>query len=176
MVLHTEHLCHPTNYQRGRAQPVSFLVFHYVGSAGGAESTPGTTRTPPMWARPPTTLWTMLPALRCGRACRRRTPPGTAGPRSTSTPAAATRTASALRCAVTSGPTAFGTSTSPPCRRRRTGPGHHGPLRHPHGSCAPPLRRDREAVPPAWWMRPRGRTSRKTGGREICSLKSSSIP
>lgn len=38
MVLHTEHLCHPTNYQRGRAQPVSFLVFHYVGSAGGAES------------------------------------------------------------------------------------------------------------------------------------------
>ena len=29
---------HPENYQRGRAQPVSFLVFHYVGATGGARA------------------------------------------------------------------------------------------------------------------------------------------
>lgn len=38
MVIHADHLCHPTNYQRGRAQPVSFLVFHYVGATGGAQA------------------------------------------------------------------------------------------------------------------------------------------
>ena len=35
MVLHTGYPCHPGNYQRGRAQPVSFLVYHYVGATGG---------------------------------------------------------------------------------------------------------------------------------------------
>lgn len=38
MVIHTDYLCNPFNYQRGRAQPVSFLVFHYVGATGGAEA------------------------------------------------------------------------------------------------------------------------------------------
>ena len=38
MVLHTDYPCHPGNYQRGRAQPVSFLVCHYVGASGGAEA------------------------------------------------------------------------------------------------------------------------------------------
>lgn len=36
MAVHTDYLCHHTNYQRGRAQPVSFLVYHYVGATGGA--------------------------------------------------------------------------------------------------------------------------------------------
>ena len=35
MVLHTDYPCHPGNYQRGRAKPVSFLVYHYVGATGG---------------------------------------------------------------------------------------------------------------------------------------------
>lgn len=38
MVIHTDYLCNPFNYQRGRAKPVSFLVFHYVGATGGAEA------------------------------------------------------------------------------------------------------------------------------------------
>lgn len=38
MVIHTDILCHQTNYQRGRAKPVSFLVYHYVGATGGAEA------------------------------------------------------------------------------------------------------------------------------------------
>lgn len=38
MVIHTDILCHQTNYQRGRAKPASFLVFHYVGATGGAEA------------------------------------------------------------------------------------------------------------------------------------------
>lgn len=38
MVIHTNYFCHHTNYQRGRAQPVSFLVFHYVGATGSAEA------------------------------------------------------------------------------------------------------------------------------------------
>lgn len=36
MVIHKDYPCHVDNYQRGRAQPVSFLVFHYVGATGGA--------------------------------------------------------------------------------------------------------------------------------------------
>ena len=38
MVLHTDYPCHPGNYQRGRAQPVSFLVYHYVGATGGGKA------------------------------------------------------------------------------------------------------------------------------------------
>lgn len=38
MVIHTDYPCNPFNYQRGRAKPVSFLVFHYVGATGGAEA------------------------------------------------------------------------------------------------------------------------------------------
>ena len=38
MVIHTDYPCHHTNYQGGRAKPVSFLVYHYVGATGGAES------------------------------------------------------------------------------------------------------------------------------------------
>lgn len=38
MNIHTDYFCHHTNYQRGRAQPVSFLVYHYVGATGGAEA------------------------------------------------------------------------------------------------------------------------------------------
>lgn len=38
MVIHKDYPCNPDNYQRGRAQPVSFLVFHYVGATGGAEA------------------------------------------------------------------------------------------------------------------------------------------
>ena len=38
MVIHKDYPCHVDNYQRGRAQPVSFLVFHYVGATGGAEA------------------------------------------------------------------------------------------------------------------------------------------
>ena len=38
MVIHKDYPCHVGNYQRGRAQPVSFLVFHYVGATGGAEA------------------------------------------------------------------------------------------------------------------------------------------
>lgn len=48
MEVHRGYPCHPRNCQRGRAQPVSFLVLHYVGAEGGAEanvryygSTPG---------------------------------------------------------------------------------------------------------------------------------------
>ena len=38
MVIHKDYPCHVDNYQRGRAQPVSFLVFHYVGATGGARA------------------------------------------------------------------------------------------------------------------------------------------
>ena len=38
MDIYTRYPCHPGNYQRGRAQPVSYLVYHYVGAAGGAEA------------------------------------------------------------------------------------------------------------------------------------------
>lgn len=38
MVIHDDYPCHHTNYQRGRALPVSFLVYHYVGATGGAEA------------------------------------------------------------------------------------------------------------------------------------------
>ena len=38
MTIHTDYPCNTANYQRGRAQPVSFLVYHYVGAAGGAEA------------------------------------------------------------------------------------------------------------------------------------------
>ena len=38
MVLHTDYPCHPGNYQRGRAKPVSFLVYHYVGATGGGKA------------------------------------------------------------------------------------------------------------------------------------------
>ena len=38
MVIHTDYPCNPGNYQRGRALPVSFLVYHYVGATGGAEA------------------------------------------------------------------------------------------------------------------------------------------
>lgn len=38
MVIHTDILCNSANYQRGRALPVSFLVYHYVGATGGAEA------------------------------------------------------------------------------------------------------------------------------------------
>ena len=38
MNIHTDYFCHHANYQRGRAKPVSFLVYHYVGATGGAEA------------------------------------------------------------------------------------------------------------------------------------------
>ena len=38
MVINTTYPCNPGNYQRGRAQPVSFLVYHYVGATGGAKA------------------------------------------------------------------------------------------------------------------------------------------
>lgn len=38
MEVHKDFPAHPENYQRGRAQPVSFLVFHYVGATGGARA------------------------------------------------------------------------------------------------------------------------------------------
>ena len=38
MEVHKDYPCHVDNYQRGRAQPVSFLVYHYVGATGGAEA------------------------------------------------------------------------------------------------------------------------------------------
>ena len=38
MEVHKDYPAHPENYQRGRAQPVSFLVFHYVGATGGARN------------------------------------------------------------------------------------------------------------------------------------------
>lgn len=38
MEVHKDFPAHPENYQRGRAQPVSFLVFHYVGATGGARN------------------------------------------------------------------------------------------------------------------------------------------
>lgn len=38
MEVHEDFPAHPENYQRGRAQPVSFLVFHYVGATGGARN------------------------------------------------------------------------------------------------------------------------------------------
>ena len=37
-MVRTDYLCNLDNYQRGRAQPVSFLVYHYVGATGGAEA------------------------------------------------------------------------------------------------------------------------------------------
>ena len=38
MEVHKDFPAHPENYQRGRAQPVSFLVFHYVGATEGARN------------------------------------------------------------------------------------------------------------------------------------------
>ena len=38
MNIHTDYFCHHANYRRGRAKPVSFLVYHYVGATGGAEA------------------------------------------------------------------------------------------------------------------------------------------
>ena len=38
MEAHKDYPAHPKNYQRGRADPVSFLVFHYVGATGGARN------------------------------------------------------------------------------------------------------------------------------------------
>ena len=38
MEVHKDFPAHPENYQRGRAEPVSFLVFHYVGATGGARA------------------------------------------------------------------------------------------------------------------------------------------
>ena len=38
MDLRTGYPCHGSNYQRGRAQPVLYLVYHYVGAAGGGEA------------------------------------------------------------------------------------------------------------------------------------------
>lgn len=38
MTVHKDYPCNLDNYQRGRAQPVSFLVYHYVGATGGAEA------------------------------------------------------------------------------------------------------------------------------------------
>ena len=38
MEVHKDYPCHVDNYQRGRAQPVSLLVIHYVGATGGAEA------------------------------------------------------------------------------------------------------------------------------------------
>ena len=38
MVIHKDYPCNVDNYQRGRALPVSFLVFHYVGATGGARN------------------------------------------------------------------------------------------------------------------------------------------
>jgi N-acetylmuramoyl-L-alanine amidase CwlA len=36
MEINRSYLCNADNYQRGRAQPVSYLVIHYVGASGGA--------------------------------------------------------------------------------------------------------------------------------------------
>ena len=38
MEVHKDYPCHVDNYQRGRAQPVSFLVYHYVGATGGGKA------------------------------------------------------------------------------------------------------------------------------------------
>ena len=38
MTIHTDYPCNTANYQRRRVQPVSFLVYHYVGATGGAEA------------------------------------------------------------------------------------------------------------------------------------------
>lgn len=38
MNIHADYPCNPDNYQRGRARPVSFLVYHYVGATGGAQA------------------------------------------------------------------------------------------------------------------------------------------
>ena len=38
MVIHRDHPCNARNYQRGRAQPVLYLVLHYVGATGNAEA------------------------------------------------------------------------------------------------------------------------------------------
>lgn len=38
MTIHRDYPCNEENYQNGRTQPVSFLVFHYVGATGGAEA------------------------------------------------------------------------------------------------------------------------------------------
>lgn len=36
MNINTDYPCNPDNYKRGREQPVSFLVYHYVGAEGSA--------------------------------------------------------------------------------------------------------------------------------------------
>lgn len=38
LIIHTNYKCNETNYTKGRAQPVSYLVFHYVGATGSAEA------------------------------------------------------------------------------------------------------------------------------------------
>lgn len=38
MELYRDYPCNPDNYQRGRAQPVLYLVVHYVGATGGARN------------------------------------------------------------------------------------------------------------------------------------------
>lgn len=81
MEVHDGLLCHRDNYQRGRARPVSFLVFHYVGAAGGAEanaryyhSTPGIGASAHYFVDhgPDAQVWTSVPegdtAWHCGRS------------------------------------------------------------------------------------------------------------
>ena len=38
MTIHRDYPCNARNCQKGRALPVSFLVYHYVGAAGGAKA------------------------------------------------------------------------------------------------------------------------------------------
>ena len=38
MIIHKDYPCSPENCRRGRMQPISFLVYHYVGATGGAEA------------------------------------------------------------------------------------------------------------------------------------------
>ena len=37
MFLHNDYPCSPSNYTKGRTQPIKYLVIHYVGATGGAE-------------------------------------------------------------------------------------------------------------------------------------------
>ena len=38
LLIHTQYPCDLRNFQRGRTEPVRFLVIHYVGAEGGAEA------------------------------------------------------------------------------------------------------------------------------------------
>lgn len=38
LTIHTKYRCNDSNFERGRALPVSFLVYHYVGAEGDAEA------------------------------------------------------------------------------------------------------------------------------------------